>query len=107
MHVTLYLLRDRGRPRAESDWRNAPVGNGSLLLSGKQISGFSYTHLTFQPDGTSRHDHTIGLHDPRLIALGHGRMRWIGFELLGTAGEAPAVVQEWVAEMVRLLNASS
>jgi len=37
--------------------------------------------------------------EPRCLPWYKG---WIGFEPLGKAGEAPAVVQEWMVEMVRM-----
>ncbi|WP_284196352.1 hypothetical protein [Chitinimonas prasina] len=105
MKVIVYTLRNQGRKLAESAWRNNPTKPGTMSLSSTTYGERRVELLTFyetQPNQVvaGKNGLAMALYEPRLITLGSGRMRFAGFESVGTGQEARGVVQEWITEVV-------
>jgi len=102
MLCRVYLLRRRG---SRLPWReivNGTAYDGELRTHYLTLASVCYFVASFLAFGDALCRPLVPeLWEPALVSAGNGFLVLRGYERLGTAQEAPAVVQEWRCEVLR------
>jgi hypothetical protein len=101
MHCRVYLLRRRGRRLPWREVQNRPVFEGELRTHYLSLDNARYFVASLLRPGDALCKPILPeLWEPILINTGNGVLVLRGFERVGEAQNAVAVVQEWRCEVM-------
>jgi hypothetical protein len=102
MLCRVFLMRRRG---SRLKWRevvNGQAYEGELRTHYLSLESARYFVASLRhPDDALCRPLVPELWEPVLVSVGPGTLVLRGYERVGTAGDAPAVVQEWRCEILR------
>ena len=102
MLCRVLLMRRRGSRLAWREIANGQAYEGELRTHYLALESARYFVASLRhPDDALYRPLVPDLWEPALVTVGQGMIVLRGYERLGTAGDAPAVVQEWRCEVLR------